>query len=63
MEIRETVKEVTVPVYVQAGMPTPPKPHLFAEMPDEELLAYGVPVAWLSDVRQVTEDSLLVLVH
>jgi mRNA-degrading endonuclease RelE of RelBE toxin-antitoxin system len=61
VEIRETVKEVVVPVYVQAEMPTPPKPHLFAEMPDEELLAYGVPVAWLSDVRQATEDSLLVL--
>jgi mRNA-degrading endonuclease RelE of RelBE toxin-antitoxin system len=61
VEIRETVKEVTVPVYVQVEMPMPPKPRLFAEMPDEELLAYGVPVAWLSDVRQATEDSLLVL--
>ena len=61
VEIRETVKEVTVPVYVQAEMPMPPKPRLFAEMPDEELLGYGVPAAWLSDVRQATEDSLLVL--
>ena len=61
VEIRETVKEVTVPVYVQAEMPTPPKLRLFAETPDEELLAYGVPVEWLSDVRQATEDSLLVL--
>jgi mRNA-degrading endonuclease RelE of RelBE toxin-antitoxin system len=61
VEIRETVKEVTVPVYVQAEMPTPPKPHLFAETPDEELLAYGVPAEWLNDVHQATEDSLLVL--
>src|SRR5260221_7417021 len=30
VEIRETVKEVTVPVYVQAEMPAPPKPRLFA---------------------------------
>jgi len=61
VEIRETVKEVVVPVYVQAGMPTPPKPRLFAERPDEELLGYGVPAEWLNDVRQATEDSLLLL--
>jgi len=61
VEIRETVKEVVVPVYVQTGMPTPPKPCLFAETPDEELLGYGVPAEWLEDVRQATEDSLLLL--
>ena len=61
VEVRETVKEVVVPVYVQAEMPAPPKPRLFADTPDEELLAYGVPAEWLNDVRQATEDSLLVL--
>jgi mRNA-degrading endonuclease RelE of RelBE toxin-antitoxin system len=61
VEIRETVKEVTVPVYVQAEMPAPPKPRLFAETPEEELLGYGVPAEWLKDVRQATEDSLLLL--
>jgi mRNA-degrading endonuclease RelE of RelBE toxin-antitoxin system len=61
VEIRETVKEVVVPVYVQAKMPAPPKPRLFADKPDEELLGYGVPAEWLSDVRQATEDSLLLL--
>ena len=28
---------------------------------DEELLGYGVPAEWLNDVRQATEDSLLLL--
>ena len=61
MEIRETVQEIFVPVYVQAELPTPPKPRLFANRPDDELLGYGVPVEWLNDVRECNEDSLLVL--
>ncbi|HPY31296.1 MAG TPA: 3'-5' exonuclease [Verrucomicrobiota bacterium] len=61
VEIRETVKEIFVPVYVPAETPAPPKPRLFADRSDEELLSYGVPVAWLNDVRQATEDTLLQL--
>ena len=61
VEIRETVQEIFVPVYVQAELPTPPKPRLFANRPDDELLGYGVPVEWLNDVRECNEDSLLVL--
>jgi superfamily I DNA/RNA helicase len=61
VEIRETVKEVVVPVYVQTEMPAPPKPRIFAETPEDELLGYGVPAEWLKDVRQATEDSLLLL--
>jgi len=61
VEIRETVKEVIVPVYVQAERPAAPKARLFADRSDEELLGYGVPVEWLNDVRQADEDSLLVL--
>jgi mRNA-degrading endonuclease RelE of RelBE toxin-antitoxin system len=61
VEIRETVKEVVVPVYVQAQVSAPPKPRLFADKPDEELLSYGVPAEWLNDVRQADEDSLLLL--
>jgi hypothetical protein len=61
VEIRETVKEVIIPVYVQADLPTPPKPRLFSDKPDQELLGYGVPAEWLNDVRQATEDSLLLL--
>ncbi len=61
VEIRETTKEVVIPVYVQAEIPAPSKPPLFADKPDEELLGYGVPAEWLNDVRQATEDSLLLL--
>jgi len=61
VEIRKTVKEIVVPVYVQAERPAPPKPRLFADKPDEELLGYGVPAEWLNDVRQANEDSLLLL--
>src|ERR1700687_6125387 len=41
IEIRETVKEVIIPVYVQAGLalvPTSGKGPLFAAMSDDELL-------------------------
>src|SRR2546422_8638775 len=56
VEIRETVKEVVVPVYVRAEMPLAPKaavekPPLFAGVSDEELLGYGVPLAWLCDAK------------
>ena len=64
VEIRETVKEIIVPVYVQQELPAPvqkAKPVLFADRTDEELLGYGVPPEWLSDVRQANEDSLLAL--
>jgi mRNA-degrading endonuclease RelE of RelBE toxin-antitoxin system len=64
VEIRETVKEIIVPVYVQTELPLAPeaaKPALFADRADEELLGYGVPAEWLADVRKATEDSLLVL--
>jgi UvrD-like helicase C-terminal domain/AAA domain len=64
VEIRETVKEVVVPVYVQAEMaapPEPPKPRLFTDKSDEDILGYGVPAEWLKDVREANEDSLLLL--
>lgn len=61
VEIRETVKEVVVPVYVQAELPAPPKARLFDSVADEALLSYGVPVEWLADVRRANEDTLLTL--
>ena len=64
VEIRETVKEVIVPVYVQPELPVPKqarKPPLFADKSDDELLGYGVPAEWLDDVRSATEDTLLAL--
>jgi len=61
VEIRETIKDVVVPIYRPAEQPAPIKPALFAGKSDEELLSYGVPAEWLADVRQVDEDTLLVL--
>src|SRR5262245_10130997 len=62
VEIRETVKEVVVPVYRQAESTGPaPRPvqttPLFAGRPDGELLGYGVPAEWLGDVKTATEDT------
>src|SRR5258706_14346704 len=53
VEIRETVQEIIVPVYVQQEQPKPRtsnKP-LFADLPEETLLGYGVPQEWLDDVH------------
>src|ERR1700730_1330745 len=57
VEIRETVKEVVVPVYVQTEIAAPPrsKKCIFAGMSDDELLGYGVPTEWLSDIKKATE--------
>jgi superfamily I DNA/RNA helicase/mRNA-degrading endonuclease RelE of RelBE toxin-antitoxin system len=62
VEIRERVEEIAVPIYVEVAQPLPPKPPLYAHLTDEILLGYGVPVEWLGDVRQATEDSILKLV-
>lgn len=64
VEIRETVQEIVVPTYVEAEVVEPPKTQLplFDNHPDDELLAYGVPDEWLSDVRSATEDTLLAII-
>ena len=62
VELRETVKEITVPKYVDDGVRhklPPAKPPLFATVSDDDLLGYGVPVEWLPDVRRANEDSIL----
>lgn len=69
IEIRETVQEIIVPVYVQSALPLPApaaKPTLAAKLlfqclADDDLLSYGVPPEWLPDVKQATEDTLLAL--
>ena len=61
--VRETVQEVTIPVYVEVDQPAPAKPLLFADTPEDELLNYGVPTEWLDEVRQVNEDTVLGLVE
>lgn len=59
VEIRETVQEIVVPVYVTEERPKPP---LFSSRSDDELLSYGVPPEWLADVRAANEDTVLELV-
>lgn len=61
VEVRETVKEINFPKYVEVEQAAPQKPLLFAEASDEYLLSYGVPSEWLDDVRKANEDTLLEL--
>jgi mRNA-degrading endonuclease RelE of RelBE toxin-antitoxin system len=66
VELRETVKEVLVPIYVQTELPlkpkvTPVQNRLFSNLSVDELLGYGVPVEWVLDVQSTTEDTLLIL--
>ena len=60
VEIRETVKEIVVPVYVIRNRQFKKSP-IFSNFSDELLLSYGVPQEWLADVRQVNEETLLEL--
>jgi mRNA-degrading endonuclease RelE of RelBE toxin-antitoxin system len=61
VEIRETVRDIVVPTYVEAAQPAQPKARLFEQVAEEALLSYGVPAEWLPDVRQADEDTLLQL--
>lgn len=58
VEIRERIEEVRVPVVIEAAAPrkTP-----FTKLTDSDLLGWGVPPEWLSDVRNADEDALLTL--
>jgi hypothetical protein len=63
VEVREKVVEIPVPFYVpetpDAALPAPLAPPLFAHLPREQLLGYGVPEEWLDDVLAATEATLL----
>ena len=63
VEIRETVREIEIPrpivVEESAAAPHAANLALFADASDDELLGYGVPEAWLDEVRSADEDSLL----
>lgn len=72
VEIRERYEEIVVRTGEVVAVPVGGKPKaskplgepkalLFGGLSDKELLSYGVPPEWLADVRQVDEDSLLVL--
>lgn len=61
VEIRERVQEIFVPVYIQEEKTIVPQ-KLFEGISDDELLSYGVPAEWMDDVKNATEDSLLLLI-
>ena len=61
VEVRETIREIIVPKYIEVEQPTAPKPPLFADKSDNELLNYGVPAEWLAEVRKANEDTVLEL--
>jgi len=61
VEVRETVTEILIPVYKTTEVAPTRKPLLFENTTDEELLSYGVPLEWISDVKKADEDSLLLL--
>jgi len=59
IELRQSVKEIVVPAYVQAPVDPEPKTKPLSAVPDDQLLQYGVPAEWLNDIRQADEDGLL----
>jgi mRNA-degrading endonuclease RelE of RelBE toxin-antitoxin system len=59
VEVRETVREIVVPRYVEGPPAARASARPFVGYSDETLLAYGVPAEWLADVRNATEDTLL----
>jgi len=64
VEVRERVDEIVVrraaPTLALATQPAA-KPPLFGHMSDQDLLGWGVPTEWLTEIRQADEDSLLML--
>lgn len=61
IELRESVREIVVPTYVQPAAAPKPGTRPLAGQSDDLLLGYGVPAEWLKDVRDADEDGLLAL--
>jgi hypothetical protein len=61
IELRESVREIVVPTYVQAAAAPKPVTRPLAGQSDDVLLGYGVPAEWLKEVRDADEDDLLAL--
>jgi len=62
VEIRETVREIQIPLYVSSKpAPTPEIKRPLSNLTEDELLSYGVPAEWIPDVRTADDDMLLVI--
>lgn len=61
VEVREMVREITVASYTTTGNAParPSKPPLFRHLSVEDLLDYGVPPDWISEVQGADEDRIL----
>ena len=63
VEVRETVREIEIPRYVESQAPDAVIPNqvppVFADTTTDALLSYGVPPEWIDDVRGAGEDELL----
>ncbi|MFW5983442.1 MAG: DNA helicase, partial [bacterium] len=62
VKIRETVKEIEIPKYVEKEQPAPSQPPLLDHVSEDELFTYGVPNEWLEDVKSADGDRLMQLV-
>lgn len=63
VEIRETVREIEVPKYVEVERPAPEKPPVLAHIATDQLLGYGVPEEWVEEVQTASEERLLALME
>src|SRR5262245_21357598 len=61
IELRESIREIVVPTYVQVAEPPKAATRPLAGVSEDALLDYGVPAEWLADVREADEDQLLAL--
>jgi hypothetical protein len=61
IELRESIREIVVPAYVAAETKPIPAPRPLLAIADDQLLGYGVPSEWLTEVRQADEDGLLAM--
>lgn len=57
VEVREAVREIVVPRYVEAA--APPKAPPLASCSNERLLSYGVPADWIAEIQEADEDMIL----
>ena len=55
VEIRETVREISIPKYIEKVQERIP----LSAIPADELLNYGVPAEWINDIKSANEDNLL----
>ena len=63
VEVRETVKEIIIPTYVDSSTNTQSPIPALASVTSEQLLQYGVPEDWIADLLKADEDQILELVE